>query len=95
MGNVVFQQILHLVGKGYEVNLNKANTFPGRQVLRIELCGGPHHHVEFVDMQDAIQLKVYNSAQENTEYAISRALAKAEHELVYYIEKEINEDVFD
>jgi hypothetical protein len=90
MGIVVFNQILHLVGKGYEVNFNKANMFPERQVLRIELCSGPHHHVEFVDMQDASQLKVYDSAQENTEYAISRALSRAEYELVYYIEKENN-----
>jgi hypothetical protein len=90
MGNVVFQQILHLVGKGYEVNLNKANTFPGRQVLRIELRSGPHHQVQFVDMKDAAQLKVYDSAQANAEYAISRALTKAEYELEYYIEKENN-----
>ena len=90
MGNVVFQQILHLVGKGYEVNLNKANTLTARQVLRIELCSGPYHQVQFVDMKDASQLKAYGTAQENVEYAISRALTKAEYELEYYIEKENN-----
>ncbi len=92
MGNVVFQQILHLVGKGYTVDLSKANINPGRQTLRIELCKPPHRHVEFVDMKDAAQLKVYESAQENVEYAISHALSIAENELDYYIEKEINEE---
>ena len=53
MEGIVFNQILHLVSKGYEVNLNKASMFPGRQVLRIELCSGSCHHVEFVDMMEA------------------------------------------
>jgi hypothetical protein len=95
MGNVVFQQILHLVGKGYKVNFNKASMFPGRQTLRIELRSGPHYQVQFVDMKDAAQLKAYGTAQENVEYAISRALTKAKYDLEYFIEKEINKNEFD
>lgn len=92
MGGIVFNQILHLVSKGYEVKLSKDKTFPGRQMLRIELSSGPHHHAQIVDMKDAAQLKVYNSAEANVEYAISRHLSVAEYELEYYIEKEINKN---
>lgn len=85
--NIVFNQILHLVGKGYTVKLNKAETFKPAQVLRIELSKGEHHHVELVD----ISIKTIAARKVTTDYVISRALTKAEWELDYYIEKEINE----
>ena len=85
--NIVFNQILFLVGKGYTVNLSKASEFDIPAVLRIELSKGEHHHVELVD----ISIKTIAARKVTTDYVISRALTKAEWELDYYIEKEINE----
>lgn len=75
MGGIVFNQILHLVGCGYTVELSKSDTHDSSRVLRIELRDGEYRHAEFVDM----------TGQANTEYFISRALSRARDELDYYI----------
>jgi hypothetical protein len=83
---IVFNQILHLVGKGYTLKLEKASEFDIPRVLRIELSKGEHHHVELID----ISVKTMAVSKVSTDYLISRALSKAEWELDYYIEQEIN-----
>lgn len=85
--NIAFNQILDLVGKGYTVNLSKANESCSPALLRIELSKGEHHHVELVD----ISIKTIAARKVTTDYVISRALIKAEWELDYYIESEARE----
>lgn len=86
MGGVVFNQILHLVACGYTVNFSRADEYGnGNKTLRIELRDGEYRHVEFVDMSVAALSNMYDSAQANTEYFISRALTRARDELDYYI----------
>lgn len=84
--HIVFNQILHLVGKGYTVNLSKVNESYSPAILRIDLSKDEHHHVELVD----ISIKTIAARNVTTDYVISSALSKAEWELDYYIEKEIN-----
>ena len=86
MENIVFNQILHLVGKGYSVNFSKAEEFRPAQMLRIIMSKGDHHHMELVDMTHSTAIHRNISA----DYLISRALTRSEWELDEYIEQENN-----
>lgn len=90
MGEVVFQQILFLIGKGYRVDFSKAGEFQPAQVLRIVLSKGEHHHMECVDISIGKDTKHHRDV--TVDYLISRALSRAEYELEYYIKKENNEE---
>ena len=85
--NIVFNQILFLVGCGYTVKLSRAEEFRPSAVLRLELSKGDHHHVEMVDISVD---RAKATANVSTDYLISRALSKAEWELNDYMEMERN-----
>ena len=82
--NIVFNQILFLVGCGYTVKLSRAEEFRPSAVLRLELSKGDHHHVEMVDI--SVRRDKKHHMDVSTDYLISRALTKAEWELNDYIE---------
>ena len=88
MENIVFNQILHLVGKGYSVNFSKAEEFRPTQMLRIIMSKGDHHHMEMVDMT----YEKRNQPNLSVNYLISRALTRSEWELDNYIEQENNNE---
>ena len=83
MNNIVFNQILHLVGMGYTVNLSKDTERLPSQVLKIELSKGEFSHVETVDMATGKTLAIKNIAGVTVDYTIYKALLKAEDELEY------------
>ena len=85
--NIVFNQILFLVGCGYTVKLSRAEEFRPSAVLRLELSKGDCHHVEMVDISVD---RTKATGNVSTDYLISRALSKAEWELNDFMEMERN-----
>ena len=84
MDHICFSQILHLVGKGYSVNFSKAEEFRPKQMLRIIMSKGEHHHMEIVDMT----YETRKQSNLSVDYLISRALTRCEWELDNYIEQQ-------
>jgi hypothetical protein len=83
MGDI-FEMVIHLNSKGYEVRFSKAYEYVPSQVLRIELRKDDKHHVQFVD----ISIKRSECMANKVEYLILRALQKAEWEFEYDFGKE-------
>ena len=84
MEHICFNQVLHLVGKGYSVNFSKADDPSGKQILRIIMSKGDHHHMELVD----ISYEKLRQRNTSVDFLISKALALSEWELDNYIEQE-------
>ena len=89
MDHICFNQLLYLIGKGYSVNFSKADYLSDKQIIRIIVTKGDHHHMELIDISHE------NLGQRNTsvDFLISRALTLSEWELDNYIEQENNKEL--